>query len=61
MGSAPLHVDAAAWAALLTTEKAMPGIFNIAGPNAYVSSEKAMTQLGWDADFRLDRFSVSAP
>jgi nucleoside-diphosphate-sugar epimerase len=52
-GSAPLHVDAAAYAALLAVDKGAPGIFNIAEPNEIVATEKARTKLGWRADFRL--------
>jgi hypothetical protein len=52
-GSAPLHVDAAAYAALLAVDKGAPGIFNIAEPNELVATEKARTELGWRADFRL--------
>lgn len=50
---APVHVDAAAHAALLAVDSAEAGIFNIAEPNAYVSSEKAHQRLGWDPGFRL--------
>jgi len=50
--SAPVHVDAAAYAALLAIERGAPGVFNIAQPNAYVTTAKAVTELGWDADFR---------
>jgi len=52
-GSAPLHVDAAAYAALLAIDHGMPGIYNIAEPNANVTTDKARAQLGWRADFRL--------
>ena len=52
-GSAPLHVDAAAHAALLAIEKAKPGIFNIAEDTGYVSIAKARRELGWDPGFRL--------
>jgi nucleoside-diphosphate-sugar epimerase len=52
-GAAPLHVDAAAHAALLALDRGAPGIFNIAEPNAYATTEKARKELGWDADFRL--------
>ena len=51
-GSLPLHVDAAAHAAVLSIAKGAPGIFNIVEPNDHVSSEKAAIQLGWHADFR---------
>jgi nucleoside-diphosphate-sugar epimerase len=48
----PLHVDAAAWAALLALEKGAPGIYNIAESSPYVSCEKAQRELGWQAGFR---------
>lgn len=50
---APLHVDAAAYAALLAIDKGTPGAFNVAGPNERVTIDKARVELGWDADFRL--------
>jgi len=37
----PLHADAAADAALLAVTTGSPGIYNVAGPNPHVSSEKA--------------------
>jgi nucleoside-diphosphate-sugar epimerase len=49
----PLHVDAAASAALLAIEKGGPGIFNIAEPNPYLAVDKARRELGWDPYFRL--------
>ena len=49
-----LHVDAAASAALLAVEKAHKGIYNIAEPNAYLSVEKARSELGFDPSFRMD-------
>ncbi len=52
-GSAPLHVDAAAYAALRAVDRAVVGIFNIAEPNQYVATEKARTELAWRSDFRL--------
>ena len=60
-GVPSLHVDAAAWAAFLAIDKARSGVFNIAEPNQYVCSSKAMTQLGWDADFRLEEAMIPAP
>ena len=48
-----LHVDAAASAALLAIEKVRSGIYNIAEPNAYLSTEKARRDLGFDPSFRL--------
>ncbi|MEO5757759.1 MAG: NAD-dependent epimerase/dehydratase family protein [Mesorhizobium sp.] len=52
-GSAPVHVDAAAYAALLAIEKGDVGAFNVAEPNGYATTEKAVAELGWRADFRL--------
>jgi nucleoside-diphosphate-sugar epimerase len=53
--SAPsLHIDAAAYAALLAIDHGDPGVFNIADPDDEVSTEKATAALGWRAEFRLD-------
>jgi nucleoside-diphosphate-sugar epimerase len=52
-GPIPLHVDAAAHAALLAIDRGAPGIYNVTEPNEMVSSDKAREQLGWNADFRL--------
>jgi nucleoside-diphosphate-sugar epimerase len=52
-GEAPsLHVDAAARAAVLAIDKAHPGIYNIAEPSAYLSTERARTVLGFEASDR---------
>jgi nucleoside-diphosphate-sugar epimerase len=48
-----LHVDAAAAAALLAIEKARRGIYNIAEPNGYLSTDKAQRELGFEPSFRL--------
>jgi hypothetical protein len=50
-----LHVDAAAAAAALALalEKAQRGIYNIAEPSGYLSTEKAQRELGFDAGARL--------
>jgi nucleoside-diphosphate-sugar epimerase len=50
---APLHVDAAAQAALLALTRGAPGIYNIAEDDGAVSSEKAHRELGFDPAFRL--------
>lgn len=52
-GRPPLHVDAAASAALLAVEKGHAGIYNIAEPSAYMTTDKAQRELGWDSGFRL--------
>jgi hypothetical protein len=49
-----VHVDAAAYAALLAIDRGEPGAFNIADPNDEVSTDKATADLGWCADFRVD-------
>ena len=48
-----LHVDAAAWAVLPAIKKARNGIYNLAEPNRYLSTEKARRELGFDPSFRL--------
>jgi nucleoside-diphosphate-sugar epimerase len=50
---APLHVDAAAHAALLAIDGGKPGIFNIAEDDGFVSIAKALRELGFDPGFRL--------
>ena len=51
----PLHVDAAAHAALLAVVRGVRGIYNIAEDDGAVSSEKAKRDLGFDASFRMGR------
>jgi nucleoside-diphosphate-sugar epimerase len=51
--STPVHVDAAAYAALLATDHGRPGIYNIAQSNRSVTVGKARAELGWTSDFRL--------
>jgi nucleoside-diphosphate-sugar epimerase len=53
-GPPSVHVDAAAYAALLAIGRGEPGAFNIADPNDQVSIDKATAALGWRADFRMD-------
>jgi len=52
-GSAPVHIDAAASAALLAIDRATPGIYNVAEPSPYLATDKARRELGWDPAFRL--------
>jgi nucleoside-diphosphate-sugar epimerase len=52
-GSVPVHVDAAANAALLAVESSRTGVFNIAEQKGAVSAERARCELGWSADYRL--------
>jgi nucleoside-diphosphate-sugar epimerase len=49
-----LHVDAAAAAAVLALEKVRRGIYNIAEPSGYLSTEKAQRELDFDAGVRLN-------
>jgi nucleoside-diphosphate-sugar epimerase len=49
-----LHVDAAAWAAVLAIGKARHGIYNIAEPSGYLSTEKARRELGFDSRVRVN-------
>ena len=48
-----LHVDAAAQAACLATERGGAGIYNIADEDGVVSLAKARAELGFDPRFRL--------
>ncbi|MDX8447019.1 NAD-dependent epimerase/dehydratase family protein [Mesorhizobium captivum] len=48
-----VHVDAAAYAALLAVERGSRGAFNVAEPSSYVTTGKAVSELGCRADFRL--------
>ncbi|RWX74763.1 NAD(P)-dependent oxidoreductase [Neorhizobium lilium] len=52
-GAAPVHVDAAAYAAVLTAERGAHGAYNIAEDDGQVSSEKAKRELGWSPAWRL--------
>ena len=53
-GSAPLHVDAAAQAALLALTQGRPGVYNLAEDDGAVSIEKARRELGFDPSFRMN-------
>src|SRR5215467_873781 len=50
---APVHVDAAAYAAVLAMDCGQPGAYNIAQPNVHMATHKAREELGWDPDFRI--------
>lgn len=52
IGTAPVHVDAAAHAALLAIGTPHTGVFNIAEEKGLVSCERARRLLGWNAGFR---------
>jgi nucleoside-diphosphate-sugar epimerase len=51
-GTSPLHVQAAAAAALLALQRSSGGVYNIAEDHAEVSSAKAIRELGWSASMR---------
>lgn len=53
-GAAPLHVDAAAQAALLALTRGGPGIYNVAEEDGEVDSGRAKRELGFDASFRME-------
>jgi nucleoside-diphosphate-sugar epimerase len=52
-GAGSLHVDAAAFAALLAVTRGRPGIYNIAEDGDAVTIEKARRELGFNPAFRL--------
>jgi nucleoside-diphosphate-sugar epimerase len=52
-GSCPVHVEAAACAAVLALRHAEGGVFNIAEDSPDVSSEKAKREFGWHPSLRL--------
>ncbi len=53
-GRWPLHVDAAAQAALLAVTCGAPGIYNIAEDDGAVTIDKARRELGFNPAFRLN-------
>ncbi|MGG1948466.1 NAD(P)-dependent oxidoreductase [Trinickia sp. NRRL B-1857] len=53
-GASPLHVEAAAWAALLAVRHPRGGAFNIAEDGAEVTSEKAKREFGWRPELRVE-------
>jgi nucleoside-diphosphate-sugar epimerase len=52
-GRAPLHVDAAAHAALLAVTEGAPGVYNIAEADGAVKIDKARKELGFNPAFRI--------
>jgi nucleoside-diphosphate-sugar epimerase len=54
-GPVPIHVDAAAFAALLAVDTPHLGVYNIAEEKGLILAEKARRELGWNAAFRLQR------
>jgi nucleoside-diphosphate-sugar epimerase len=58
--SAPVHVDAAAYAALLAIDHGDPGIYNIAQSNRHVATEKKGTRgPGLDSRFSSSGLKIS--
>ena len=53
-GSSPLHVEAAAYAALLALQQGVAGVYNIAQDDAEVSSAKAKRELRWRPSLRRE-------
>jgi nucleoside-diphosphate-sugar epimerase len=51
-GEVPLHVQAAAWAAVLAVEKQATGVYNVAEPNPHVSTDRIRMDLGWNEGLR---------
>jgi nucleoside-diphosphate-sugar epimerase len=47
-----VHVDAAAWAALLAVERGGPGAYNIVDDDRSVSNDRARRELGWSPHWR---------
>lgn len=52
-GAAPLHVDAAAYAAFLAIDHGCTGAYNVADSGGALDTEKIVREMGWRADFRL--------
>ncbi len=52
-GRGPLHVDAAAQAALLAVTRGAPGVYNIAEDDGAMTVDKARRELGFDPAFRF--------
>lgn len=51
-GTSPVHVEAAAYAALLALERSPGGIFNVAEDTGVLSTRKARCELGWSPAMR---------
>jgi nucleoside-diphosphate-sugar epimerase len=51
-GTAPIHVEAAAYAAFLALDLGHSGAYNVAEPGGTGVVQKAVTELGWNPDFR---------
>ena len=55
----PLHVEAAAWGALLAVQRHKAGAFNMAEDSELLSSAKARRELGWSPSLRLPQQVVA--
>jgi nucleoside-diphosphate-sugar epimerase len=55
IASGSVHVDAAANAAVLAVTRATPGIYNVAESDGTVTTDKAVSILGWNAGWRAGR------
>ena len=47
-----VHVEAAAWAAVLALEQQAAGAYNVAEPNGYAQTDKVRRELGWNESLR---------
>lgn len=54
-GSSPVHVEAAAFAALFALQRGATGIYNIADDGGEASNLKARRELGWLPELRLSQ------
>jgi nucleoside-diphosphate-sugar epimerase len=52
-GPSPVHVEAAAWAALLAWRRGIGGVFNVTEDGPEVDSAKARRVLGWRPEMRV--------
>jgi nucleoside-diphosphate-sugar epimerase len=53
-GRGPLHVEAAAHAALLAVSRGKPGVYNIAEDDGSLTVDRARKELGFDPAFRVE-------
>jgi nucleoside-diphosphate-sugar epimerase len=52
--SIPVHVDAAAHAAVLAVTARAVGVYNVVDDNPHVANQKARRELRWSPDFRIE-------
>jgi nucleoside-diphosphate-sugar epimerase len=53
-GAVSVHVDAAAYAAFLAIDRGRPTAYNIADPGGAVAIDRAVTELCWRPEYRLE-------